>query len=327
MSVFRSSVNPVFRSLGRGFASCATALNRRQDLVSKLNNELIAAKADFDSFTKASGSSQASSAKDFVYYNDSRHVNQTLSRFRVVPRDRAFYMSNPPHEEIMRSLNDMLLKNINLPVQENYHKASWVSIQEYTAFAGVSKTIKPSEYQKFVGVASRLDSIDPQLIPDEVKNLLNVFKKSESRNAKLSDRKYATLDEFGRAICVGRRKMASARIQMVKSGETHKGQVIINSKPLDEYFPKLQDRQAILYPLKVVDSAGSFNIFATVQGGGTTGQASAVAHGIANALVIHNPLLRTRLSKAKCLQRDKRIKERKKPGKPKARKSYTWVKR
>jgi small subunit ribosomal protein S9 len=82
-----------------------------------------------------------------------------------------------------------------------------------------------------------------------------------------------------------------------------------------------------MYPLKVVDSLEDYNVFVTVHGGGVTGQADAVALAMSKAIVIHNPLLKKRLSRAECLKTDRRKVERKKPGKLKARRSMTWVKR
>ena len=84
--------------------------------------------------------------------------------------------------------------------------------------------------------------------------------------------------------------MSSARIMMAKSGEEIRGQILVNGRPLDLYFPRLTHRKSIMYPLTVLEAEDRYNIFVTVHGGGPTGQADAVAHGIARALAIHNPL-------------------------------------
>ncbi|CAN6633478.1 small ribosomal subunit protein uS9m [Trichomonascus vanleenenianus] len=270
---------------------------------------------------------RSSADAQLVNFNAPEHRSPELDRLRVVPRDRAFFMANPPHEEIMRGLNDLLQRHINLPTiakDQVDNRTTWLSQEDYRAMLG-GIHFKPKYYKELVRHLTRLSVIDPQLMPNEVRNNLAPFTKRKSDN--YVAKKYPSLDELGRAIAVGRRKTASARVQMVKSSETIKGQVLINNRPLFDYFPRLADRNTVMYPLKVVGGESSYNMFITVSGGGLAGQASAVAHGIARALVIHNPLFLTRLSRAGVLQRDARKKERKKPGKPKARKSYTWVKR
>lgn len=167
--------------------------------------------------------------------------------------------------------------------------------------------------------------IDPQLLPSEVWDSITPFVRD--RTSSKSSLNQKSLDEYGRAEVIGRRKTSSAKVFVTKNTEDAQGQIIVNGKPIDEYFVKLGDRDNLLYPLRVAGLVGQFNIFATVQGGGTTGQSGAVALGIARGIVVHNPLLKARLHRAGCMTRDARKVERKKPGKPKARKSYTWVKR
>jgi small subunit ribosomal protein S9 len=123
---------------------------------------------------------------------------------------------------------------------------------------------------------------------------------------------------------IGRRKEATARVR-VMSGS---GKFIVNEKPLDNYFPRLGDMQAILAPL---ESAGenleSLDVTVVVKGGGVTGQTSAVQLGVARALIKMNPDLRPTMRKGGYLTRDARIKERKKPGLKRARKAPTYTKR
>lgn len=265
--------------------------------------------------------------KNLVQYNDTLHRSPELDRLRVVPKDRAFYMANPPHEEIIRELNDLSQKYINLPTipkDQVDNRTTWVTQEEYRSMLG-GVHFKPKYYKALLRHLNNLSTIDPQLMPDEVRDALGPFTKRKSDT--WVQKSYPTLDSIGRATSVGRRKTASARVQTVKGSESITGRILVNGRPLNDYFPRLADRKKVMYPLSVVDSEGKYNIFATVTGGGLSGQSGAVAHGIAKTLVIHNPLVLTRLSKAGVIQRDARKKERKKPGKPKARKSYTWVKR
>lgn len=268
----------------------------------------------------------SSTQQDMVSLNAPEHMTRDLDRLRVVPKDTTFYMSNPPHEESMRHLNNLLRKHINLPTvsREETTPVSWMTLQEYSAIGGGSR-LKPIQYKSLVKVLTRLSLIDPQLMPNEIWEGLRPFVRD--RGSKSLSITQKELDEYGRASAIGRRKTSSVCIYVTKNTESAQGQVLVNGKSITEYFPRLVDRDAMLYPLKAVDLTGQFNIFATVQGGGLTGQSNAIALGIARGIVMHNPLLKSRLHRAGCLTRDARKVERKKPGKPKARKSYTWVKR
>ncbi|GAB4249222.1 30S ribosomal protein S9 [Deferrisoma sp.] len=122
----------------------------------------------------------------------------------------------------------------------------------------------------------------------------------------------------------GKRKTAIARVYLTP-GE---GQVIINRKrTLEDYFPREAHRRAVLAPLALTERLGKYNVKVTVRGGGPTGQAEAVRHGIARALVEEDPDLRPLLKRAGLLTRDARIVERKKYGHHKARKSPQYSKR
>ncbi len=122
---------------------------------------------------------------------------------------------------------------------------------------------------------------------------------------------------------VGRRKTATARVRLYP-GE---GNIIVNDKPIEEYFPREGDVLHLLEPLKVTDTAGRFNVSVKVQGGGISGQAGAVRHGIARALLAADPNLRPVLRQGGFLTRDVRMKERKKPGLKRARKAPQYTKR
>jgi small subunit ribosomal protein S9 len=122
---------------------------------------------------------------------------------------------------------------------------------------------------------------------------------------------------------VGRRKAAVAQVRLVPDG----GAVIINGIPYEELFPRLVHRQTIVRPLVVTDSLGKYNVMVKVAGGGMTGQSSAIAHGIARALVSADDRLKPVLRQNGLLTRDSRIKERKKAGLKRARKAPQYTKR
>jgi small subunit ribosomal protein S9 len=133
----------------------------------------------------------------------------------------------------------------------------------------------------------------------------------------------AKRDAFGRSYATGRRKDAVARV-WVKPG---KGTVEINGKPASKYFARPVLRMLIAQPFLVADRYQQFDVFATVKGGGLSGQAGAVRHGISRALTHYEPELRPILKKAGFLTRDSRVVERKKYGKAKARRSFQFSKR
>ncbi|KAI9442504.1 ribosomal protein S9/S16-domain-containing protein [Lactarius indigo] len=175
-------------------------------------------------------------------------------------------------------------------------------------------------------------------------------------------RKHVPLDRYGRSYTVGKRKESAARVWMIPVREQQQQQqpapaavgddilapvvddafalspdaprvpvttttILVNNLPLNQFFATPTDRERVVRPLKLAGVLGAFNVFAIVRGGGTTGQAGALAHGIAQGIVAHVPEVDPILRKAKLMKRDPRMVERKKTGLAKARKRYTWVKR
>jgi small subunit ribosomal protein S9 len=131
------------------------------------------------------------------------------------------------------------------------------------------------------------------------------------------------LDKFGRAYATGRRKDAVARIWL-KPGS---GKIVVNGKEQEAYFARPTLRLVINQPFDVADRRGQYDVEATVKGGGLSGQAGAVKHGIAQALTRYEPSLRTVVKQAGFLTRDSRAVERKKYGRAKARRSFQFSKR
>ncbi len=121
----------------------------------------------------------------------------------------------------------------------------------------------------------------------------------------------------------GRRKTAVAQVKLLP-GE---GVILINGMPYEKLYTRLEHRQKILQPFIVADVAGKYNAVVKVEGGGVSGQAGAVAHGIARALVALNETFKTSLRQSGLLTRDPRSKERKKPGLKRARKAPQYTKR
>ena len=130
-------------------------------------------------------------------------------------------------------------------------------------------------------------------------------------------------DELGRSYATGKRKDAVARV-WVKPGS---GRVTVNGKEIEKYFARPVLQMVVGQAFKVAGVDGQFDVMATVKGGGLSGQAGAVKHGISKALSLYDPELRPSLKAAGFLTRDSRVVERKKYGKRKARRSFQFSKR
>ncbi len=131
------------------------------------------------------------------------------------------------------------------------------------------------------------------------------------------------LDAFGRAYATGKRKNAVARVWL-KRGH---GKILVNKKDFSAYFARPVLQMLLKQPLNAANRADQYDVIATVAGGGLSGQAGAVRHGISKALTAYEPDLRPVLKKGGFLTRDSRVVERKKYGKMKARRSFQFSKR
>ena len=131
------------------------------------------------------------------------------------------------------------------------------------------------------------------------------------------------IDAQGRAYATGRRKDAVARV-WIKPGS---GKVVVNGRDQDVYFARPTLRLVLNQPFQISEREGQYDVIATVKGGGLSGQAGAVKHGISQALTKFEPALRAVVKGAGFLTRDSRVVERKKYGKAKARKSFQFSKR
>ena len=125
------------------------------------------------------------------------------------------------------------------------------------------------------------------------------------------------------AAATGRRKTAVARVRLFPGT----GKWLVNDRELTELFPSEATRNFMVQPLAITNTAEKYDIVATAKGGGSTGQAGAIRHGLSRALLLADPTLHDVLKQAGCFTRDPRMKERKKPGQPGARKRFQFSKR
>ena len=131
------------------------------------------------------------------------------------------------------------------------------------------------------------------------------------------------LDKLGRAYATGKRKNAVARV-WIKPG---KGAIVVNGRPFEVYFARPVLRMILQQPLGIANRVGQYDLMVTVNGGGLSGQAGAVRHGLSKALTYYEPDLRPSLKREGFLTRDSRVVERKKYGRKKARRSFQFSKR
>lgn len=146
---------------------------------------------------------------------------------------------------------------------------------------------------------------------------------SEESTTEDAPKRVKKVDELGRAYATGRRKDAVARVWL-KPGS---GKIVVNGKDQTSYFPRKTHQLIMNQPFLAVNAVGHYDIMCTVKGGGLSGQAGAVRHGISRCLENFDPEMRPPLKKAGMLTRDSRIVERKKVGKHKARRTKQWAKR
>ena len=158
---------------------------------------------------------------------------------------------------------------------------------------------------------------------DEKRSLEDLKELAPSNSEAVAAEVKPELDGQGRSYATGKRKNAIARV-WVKPGS---GRIVVNGRDQQTYFARPVLRMLLNQPFETVDRKGQFDVNATVTGGGLSGQAGAVRHGISRALVKFEPTLRGVLKKEGFLTRDSRVVERKKYGKPKARRSFQFSKR
>ena len=161
---------------------------------------------------------------------------------------------------------------------------------------------------------------------DSLKDLKAATKAKAKETGVVAETKVApkaNKDKQGRVYATGRRKDAVARVWVMPGN----GKVTINEKSMDEYFSRPVLKMIINQPFEVTNRVNEFDVVCTVKGGGLSGQAGAIKHGISRALNDFEPELRTALKQAGFLTRDDRTVERKKYGKAKARRSYQFSKR
>ncbi|KAF9580775.1 37S ribosomal protein S9, mitochondrial [Lunasporangiospora selenospora] len=243
----------------------------------------------------------------------------TLEGFNLKPASPSYFTTNPVYNELLVNL-DLAYRQyrpLSTPSKEQT-RPNWMGKEALAKAVGVN-SLKTSQHSHIITKLNQLAALTPR--PPSIELLFRRYTRPEEQVSQMA--KPRVVDHLGRALATGRRKEASASVYLVEGD----GQVLVNGMEMTEYFKKAQDRTRLLKPFDVTDLIGKYNVWALVNGGGTTGQVEAIALGISKALITHTPELKPTLRGAGCITRDMRVVERKKPGQYKARKKFQWVKR
>lgn len=166
---------------------------------------------------------------------------------------------------------------------------AWFKITQFRDFIG--EPVPAKKYKGLLNVLQRLNAIDPQLAPLEVRQTLYTFVRPGNPYA--SQPAPAVVDNLGRARGKGKRKTSSAVVFLVEGG----GKIFVNGKDLMHAFPRLHDRESATWPLRCTQRLDKYNAWVVVRGGGVTGQAESTTLALARALLVHEPGLKPTLRK------------------------------
>lgn len=252
---------------------------------------LIACHKTLRPFTSSSHSGAIAAPE--IRFND--ESEQTLPNFnaRLVPASPSYFTGSPSFIDDLLSLQALLRKHATLPTVQSGQatRIAWRTLVEYRNMVG--EAVKAAKYHKILEVLSRLNQIDPAVMPADVTTSLQRYKRDVNPFDNVA--KPITIDKYGRALGAGRRKSSTARAWVVEGT----GEVLVNGKPLTQAFGRVHDRESAIWALKATERIDKYNVWALVEGGGTTGQAEALTLAVAKALLAHEPLLKPALRRGK----------------------------
>lgn len=215
---------------------------------------------------------------------------------RIIPVSPAYFSGSPKFFDHMLKLEALLAKYAALPTvsPSEAPRMAWFKLLQFRDAVG--EPVPTKKYKGLIKLLQRLNRIDPNVAPEEVRTALNFFlRPGNPYGNKPAPR---TVDEQGKARGKGKRKASSAVVHLVE-GE---GEVLVNGKTLNEVFPRLHDRESAVWPLRCTSRLDKYNVWATVRGGGVTGQAEAITLAVARALLVHEPALKPILRKGTYLR-------------------------
>lgn len=214
---------------------------------------------------------------------------------RVVPASPSYFTGRPDSTDNYLNLLALLRRYQTLPTvgPGQAPRVAWRTTTQYRLLVG--ENVRAAKYNKVIQVLQRLNRIHPSLMPKDLKNAMEIYKRDIDPYA--VTKKPAIIDQDGRAYGVGRRKSSSAKVYLVQ-GE---GQVLVNGKSINSAFGRIHDRESALWALKATGRMDKYNVWALVSGGGSTGQAEAITLGAAKALMVFEPALKPALRRGKSI--------------------------
>lgn len=254
--------------------------------------------ASFKQFSTSSGLRAAIAAPEINFDNPGdrwRKPEEEEEPFyaRLVPESPSYFTAQPIFTDHLLRLQNLLERYSSLPKVEpgEAPRVAWRKLLQYRSLVG--ETVKASKYHQILNILVQLNQIHPSVMPANVAEALNQFKKDVNPFQNIS--KPAIVDESGKALGIGRRKRSSARAWVVEGT----GEILINGKSLAETFGRIHDRESAIWALKATERIDKYNVWALVSGGGTTGQAEALTLAVAKALLAHEPALKPALRRGK----------------------------
>lgn len=214
-----------------------------------------------------------------------------VTHARRVPATPSYFSREPQFNDLVVRLTKLLTRYHQLPTVQarDIQHRPWTKLVDIRAQLG--EQIKASHYARALRTARRLNMIEKSVRPAEVDVVLMEI--TRTIDPKANRPNTLTLDQWGRAVGVGKRKESTARAFVVEGT----GEVLVNGKTLNHAFGRVHDRESALWALTSTQRLDKYNIWALVEGGGTTGQAEAMTLAVAKALVAHEPGLRPTLRK------------------------------
>lgn len=216
--------------------------------------------------------------------NDSSDIN--LARLRIVPASPSYFTATPNFTTDILTLSTLSRAHQSLPVLPpgEAPRVSWKTLEQYKT--ELAEPVRSKGYNMLLQLLKRLNYIHPSVLPEDVKEALERYKRAIQPSLNIP--KPILVDQYGRTRAVGRRKTSSAVVWLVEGD----GSVLINGQPLTTYFGRLHDRESAVWALKATQRLGKYNVWAIAHGGGTTGQADAIALGVGRALLAQEPDLK-----------------------------------
>ena len=216
---------------------------------------------------------------------------QNVTHARVMPSTPSYFSKDPQFYELYVRASRLLSKHHQLPTLPRSEAPRAFLLRLVDLRERLGEKVRAAEYGKAMRIVRRLNLIVPSMRPPEVDLLLSDFRRVIDLS--LNKPKPIVIDNYGRAVGVGRRKASTARAFVVEGT----GEVLVNGKSLTETFGRVHDRESAIWALTATQRIDKYNVWALVRGGGTTGQAEALTMAVAKALLVHEPALKPALRK------------------------------